>query len=88
MLCGCQTSAHMSKSQVARIARTVATDNGENLENYKSPTIEFFPDTGKWIASFSQKAPYTLGNPSTYHYFAVTVNDATGTGTYQAGKFK
>jgi hypothetical protein len=86
-LCGCQT-AHISKQEAIAIARRVAVAHQEPLERYRPPRAHYYAARALWQVSFEQKVPYTLGQPETYHYFAVHVDDRTGEGTYEAGLFK
>jgi hypothetical protein len=86
-LCGCQT-ARLCKQEAIDIATQAGLAHQEQLEQYRPPKAHFYASTGFWQVSFEQKVPYTLGQPETYHYFCVKVDDKTGKGTYEAGLFK
>ena len=84
-ICGCETfhTHHLSKSEVLGIAQRVALEHGENLQEYQAPRLLYVRPTGEWIVSFELKTPPTLGDPRTYHAFAVHVSDKTGNARYK-----
>lgn len=91
-LCSCQVSrpggANLSTLEAIDIAKTVAIENNERLETYKAPDATFDLERHRWLISFSKKRPYTYGQPDTYHYFGVDVDDKTKRATYHPFTFK
>jgi len=87
VLCGCQSSnpkeAHLSRAQAIEIANKAAIEHKERIEDYKSPEVQFDAERYRWLISFPNKRPYAYGDPRTYHYFAIVIDDKTGNAKYE-----
>jgi len=93
ILCGCQKSSiprntHLSRAQAISIAKQAAIEHHERLEDYRLHWVGFNVERGRWIISFALKTPYTMGDPRTYHFFAIEIEDKTGNAEYIEGILK
>jgi len=81
MLCGCQTfapfGAHLSRAQAISIAKQVAAEHNQRLQDYLRPEVRFDSQTGKWEVFFQRK-----NNSSG---FEVEIDDETGHARYVPG---
>jgi len=80
--------ARISQEQVVGIARQVAIEHKERLEDYWPAKAEFDADTGKWIVVFGRKNLPVRERPDTYHTFGIRVDDKTGYAEYKEGMLK
>lgn len=86
------STIHLSESQVISKAKQVASEHGNNIDDYKPPTVLFAQDLGthegEWGVSFYPKAPFDANKPETTRMIFVRVYDGTGKIEYHEGNLR
>jgi len=59
-------ASRLTSEQALNIAINLAKEHDEQLENYGSPRVTFYPKSQHWGVYFPNKRPYTYGKPGTY----------------------
>ena len=80
---GTNGTSALSQDEALAIAHRAGREHGENLDNYKRPRPQFNPDTGEWLILFYNRRPYSIGDPETYNYFSVCVNERSKRARYE-----